>query len=331
MALHAGKLPPELLRRIVATLPPGDPRVIVGPGTGRDAAVVAVADRYLVIKTDPITFATDDIGWYAVQVNANDVACLGARPLWFMLTSLLPVGCPDTLPQQIVAQVLEACTELGIAFLGGHTEMTIGIDRPIVSGVMIGEAAPEELVRPERARSGDAILLTKGIALEGASLIARERESVLLSRGVDPALLTRAKAFLRNPGINVLREARMAAAAGASVLHDPTEGGLATALWELCEATNLGAQIDRRSIPIIPEAKALCDLYQLDPLGAIASGALLIGIAAAKAGELIGQINQVGIACTRIGEFREANHGVRLDDAPMPRFDSDELTKVFGD
>ena len=124
---------------------------------------------------------------------------MGAQPLWFMLTTLLPVGCADSLPEEILAQVTSACAALGVSFVGGHTEVTPGIDRPLVSGVMVGEARREELVRPDSAQPGDAILLTKGVPLEGASIIAREKEGQLLARGVDPGLIARAKAFLRTP------------------------------------------------------------------------------------------------------------------------------------
>ncbi len=329
MSLSPGKLPPHILQRIIASLPPLDPRVLVGPGIGRDAVVIEMADRYLVAKTDPITFATDEIGWYVVQVNANDVACLGARPLWFMLTSLLPPGCDEALPARIAAQVVEACSAHGIAFLGGHTEMTIGLDRPLLVGFMLGEASREALVRPERARPGDAILLTKGAPIEGAAIIAREKRAELLAQGVAPSVIARAARFLRDPGISVLREARLAADAGAHLLHDPTEGGLATAIWELCESAQLGAQITRVAIPILPESRTLCDAFALDPLGTIASGALLIAIAPERADALMAQIESAGIACVRIGKFVPRDLGVTLDGAPMPRFDSDEITKIF--
>lgn len=329
MPLRAGKLPSDLLRAIIARVPTADPRVLVGPAVGRDAAVVEMADRYLVVKTDPITFATEEIGWYVVQVNANDVACLGARPLWFMLTSLLPEGCDQRLPGAIAAQVVDACNAIGVAFLGGHTEITIGLDRPILCGSMFGEAAREELIAPGRAKAGDVILLTKGVPLEGASLIAREKADDLLARGVDDALIRRAQTLLHSPGISVVPEARIAARGGACALHDPTEGGIATAVWEMCEANGLGARISNAAIPYIPEGRRVCDAYALDPLGTIASGALLIAIAPDRAEGLQQEIQHAGIVCSRIGELVDSDRGVLLDDRVMPRFDSDELTKVF--
>src|SRR6185437_15279740 len=89
--LPAGKLPPDLLAKLLATIP-DDPSIVVGAGVGRDAAAVRHGDRILVLKSDPITFATDEIGWYAPNVNANDIACMGATPRWMLSTALLPEG-----------------------------------------------------------------------------------------------------------------------------------------------------------------------------------------------------------------------------------------------
>ena len=329
MPLRAGKLSPELLKRIIERVPALDPRVLVGPAIGQDATVIEMADRYLVAKTDPITFATDEMGWYVVQVNANDLACLGAQPRWFMLTTLLPEGCDERLPELLADQVLGACAESGIAFVGGHTEVTLGLDRPLLCGTMLGEAARDSLVRPGCARDGDVLLLTKGVPLEGAAIIAREKESELLARGVDRDIVQRARMFLHQPGISIVREAQMAVRAGVRALHDPTEGGLATAVWELCEANGLGAQVRREAIPLLAEARTLCEAYALDPLGTIASGALLIAIEAAKADTLRQAIQSVGIDCAVIGMLVDSKKGVRLDDEPMPRFDADEITKLY--
>ena len=156
-----------------------DSRLVVKPGIGRDAAVISFGDRYLIAKTDPITFATAEIGWYAVQVNANDIAAMGGTPRWFLAALLLPEG--KTNPQMvetIFEQISRACRDLGITLCGGHTEITLGLDRPIVVGQMLGEAEPGQLASPERILPGDEILLTKGIAIEGTALIAREKKEL---------------------------------------------------------------------------------------------------------------------------------------------------------
>ena len=199
--MQPGKLPHDILARLLRDLPRRDPRVLLGPGVGRDAAVIDTGGpRLLVAKADPITFASEEIGWYAVHVNANDIACTGARPLWFLATILLPAGSTPSLPESIFAQAAEACEALGIEIVGGHTEITIGLDRPIVSGAMLGEAERDGLVRPDGARAGDALVLTKGIAIEGTAVLAREAAPALRKLGVPVATVETARRYIRTPG-----------------------------------------------------------------------------------------------------------------------------------
>ena len=139
--MDIGKFPSSLLERLL--LKPGvkDPKVLLGPGVGEDAAVIDLGETLLVAKSDPITFATDRIGWYAVQVNANDIACTGGTPRWFLATLLVPESFTEDQAEELYTQVLDACTAIDVTLIGGHSEVTYGIDRPIVSGTMLGEVA----------------------------------------------------------------------------------------------------------------------------------------------------------------------------------------------
>ena len=304
------------------------------PGIGRDAAVISFPDRYLVAKTDPITFATDQIGWYAVQVNANDIAAMGGKPLWFLATLLLPEGKTGFAEvEAIFAQIAEACRELGIVLCGGHTEITHGFDRPVVVGQMLGEVEREKLIIPERARPGDDILLTKGIAIEGTALIAREKESVLAQLGEE--FVTKCRSLLRRPGISVVRDAQIANyTAVLHALHDPTEGGLATGLHELAAAAHVGLLVEMERITILPETALLCQELGLDPLGLLASGALLIAAPEGEAPKIITALQAAGIGASVIGKILEKEKGVKLmrrgrvEDLPV--FSRDELARFFG-
>ncbi len=335
--LPIGKHRAETLQAIFDKHPLRDPRVVVGPRVGEDAAVIDMGDRYLVATTDPITFATDEIGWYAVQVNANDIAVRGARPRWFLATLLLP---PRTTTEASVAALFAelhaACDELDVALVGGHTEITHGLDRPIVVGTMLGEVAKERLVTTGGARVGDAVVLTKGVPLEGAAIIAREKEAELRGRGVPATVIRRAKGFLRAPGLSVLPEVEIACElATVHAMHDPTEGGIATALVELADAAGVGLRIDRDRIMVLPEARMLCEAFGLDPLGTIASGALLMTLAPADASVVIHALARESIDSHFIGQVVERQQGVVLvagsRQEPMPVFPQDEISKLFAE
>src|SRR5213593_556562 len=92
MRLQTGKLPHRILQTLLRYRGAADRRVIVGPTFGEDAAVIDLGSQYLILKSDPVTFTADEIGWYAVHVNANDVAVMGARPAWFQATIIVPTG-----------------------------------------------------------------------------------------------------------------------------------------------------------------------------------------------------------------------------------------------
>jgi hydrogenase maturation factor len=313
---------------------------VLGPGIGHDAAVIAFCepgkgrpDRYLVVKTDPITFASDEIGWYAVHVNANDVACTGATARWFLATLLLPQARTDeALVDGIFDQIAHTCEQLDIALVGGHTEITHGLDRPVVVGSMLGEVDGTALVRPDGAQPGDILLLTKGIAVEGTAIIAREKGDEL--DAVDRSLVTRGREFLHEPGISVVRDAAVATAAGdVHAMHDPTEGGLATGLLELAQAAQVGLVVDQAAIPVFPETAALCEALELDPLGLIASGALLLAVASDDADAIRAALGEEEIAAACIGRVVAPERGVVLRSGglehPLPRFERDEIARLF--
>ena len=333
--LPVGKLKAELLERWLGKYVPSSERVVVGPRVGEDAAVLDLGDRYLVVTADPITFATDEMGRYAVYVNANDLAVRGARPLWFVATLLLPEGsATEARVETLFGEVAAACAELDVALVGGHTEVTAGLPRPIVIGCMLGEVDKDSLVTTGGAREGDALLLTKGVPLEGAAILARERGDEAARRGVPADVIGRARDLLGRPGISVVPEARLACrAARIHAMHDPTEGGLATACWELSQAAGVGVRVYREQIPILAEGRVLCEAFGLDPLGTIASGALLLAVGAADAAAVIAACRGAGIECAAIGKVTPASDGVTLVSAgiarPMPSFERDEISRVF--
>ena len=334
--LPPGKLPAALLEELLQQEPPADPRLLVGPRPGEDAAVIDVGERLLIATSDPITFATDAIGYYAVNVNANDIASMGGTPRWFLATLLLPEkGTTAELVRDIFAQIREACRTLQVTLAGGHTEITLGLDRPLVCGQMLGETTRDRLVASAGAQIGDAVLLTKGYPLEGSAIMARERASELVEQGFAASDVARWQGLLFDPGISVVRDAAvLQRAAEVHAMHDPTEGGVATGLRELAGASNVGLRLHAERLPLLPEGRLLCDAFGLDPLGVIASGALLATVPAEQAANAIQACNAAGIACYGIGRVVPPDEGMLLcgQDVTrqLPSFARDEIVKLFG-
>ena len=332
--LVAGKLPRNLLASLLDRYAGPAAGVILGPRIGEDAAVIDVADRYLVVSTDPITFTTAEIGYYAVIINANDVVTCGARPRWFLMTVLVPEGSTDAEVETLFQQVDRACRQFEVGLIGGHTEISSGLDRPIVIGTMIGEVAKDRLVLTSGAQVGDDLLLTKGIAVEGTAILAREREGVLRSRGYAGTFIERVQRFLYDPGISVVGEALVAVeTARVSAMHDPTEGGLSGGLYELAEAAGVGLEVHQSAVAILDETATLCREFHLDPLGLIASGALLITCDPTDTDRLISAVRATGVVIHRIGRVVPQGRGVVLTgpagETPLPAFERDEIVKIF--
>ena len=334
MILPVGKLPTDILAGMLKAYTSFDERVKVGPAIGEDAAAVDMGDRYLLLKTDPITFVAEDIGTYTVRINANDIATMGGKPMWLLAAILLPEHhTTKEAVEEIFRQLSSACKELGVFLCGGHTEITPGIDRVIVVGAMIGEVRKDGLITTGGARTGDDILLTKAIAVEGISVIAR-RKGNELEAAFGSGFVQRCRAFIERPGISILKDAEIAGRYGdIHSMHDPTEGGLATGLNEVAVAAEVGLLVDEECIPVYPECQALCMYYGLDPLGLIASGSLLIAVNPRDTEKVLEALNNNGVPATKIGNIMPKEYGLKIrkrgEVSELPVFDRDEITKIL--
>ncbi len=331
--LPIGKLPANLLSQLICGLGATDPDVLIGAGLGRDAAAIAIGDRILVAKTDPITFATDNAAAYLVDVNANDLACLGATPRWLLVTALLPEGITVGAVEDLFNDLDRVATSRGIAVVGGHTEITASLDRTILVGMLMGEATADTLLRPGRARPGDRLVLANPLAIEGTALLAGELPDVLVPR-VGQDVVDRAGALLDDPGISVVPEARtMINTGGVTGLHDVTEGGLAMAVREIAAANGLGAVVDADAVPYTPETTAIADALNLNPLGMLGSGSLLATVDPELIDSVITASEHAGFTVTDLGHLHVENDQVMIQRgdtrSPMPQFDTDEVSRAL--
>jgi len=333
MATHypIGKLPYRTLARLLAAHVEADiAGLLVGPAVGEDAAAIDPGAECLIVANDPITFATDAIGHYVVHVNANDVATMGARPRWFLVTILLPAKSTEDQVEEIFSDIAVACRQLGAALCGGHTETCAGLEQPLLIGTMLGTVAHDKMLRTGAARPGDRIWCSKSIPLEATTLMARERPGWAREHLGD-FRWQRCIDLLYAPGISVVPEALAAAAAGARSLHDPTEGGVATGLHELADAAGVGFEIDMGALPLDSDGVILCSAAGVDPLGALASGSLLIVGPADRGPAIEAAVAAAGVACRPIGEIRPATEGRMLitdgERGELPTFPVDEIAR----
>jgi hydrogenase maturation factor len=241
---------------------------------GIDGTVINVGSKSLIVSMDPITGAIEKIGWLAVNINANDVATFGVKPVYFFSCLLLPKNASKRTLREICVQMDEAAKDLGIEIAGGHCEVTSRLQNPIVVGCAMGITEKGKYVTAGSAKQGDMLILTKSAGIEGTAILASDKEKQL-SKALSRIELKKAKLFYRK--ISVVRDAITAfKTGGVNAMHDPTEGGVIGGIHEMADASNLGVQIYEEKIPVASETIKICKFFDIDPLQLIGSGALLI-------------------------------------------------------
>lgn len=296
--LKIGKVPPEMLKNSVYPfLGKKRKEVLVHSGLGEDCSIIDYGENVAVVSTDPITGADKNSGYIGVYISTNDIAACGAKPIGIMVTLLLPAGSNETMLKDIMEGIHKGANSIGIEVLGGHSEITDGVVKPIISVTALGIAKKDEYVTSSGAKPGDDVIITKALGLEGTAILAADYEDILKEK-LGNELVSRAKAFIDN--IGVVEEGITAAKVGVSAMHDITEGGLLGAAYEIAEASGVGMEISEEDLPIYPETKAICEFFQINPLGLISSGSMLI--CTPKGNEVIEALKSKGIRATIVGK-----------------------------
>jgi hydrogenase maturation factor len=305
-----------------------NPRLVLGPGIGRDTAVVRLGKKLVVLTADPVTGTTKHIGEHSVHINANDIAATGAKPVWYVCTLLLPPGTSEKALARIMSGIDQASRSLGITVAGGHTEVTRGLDRPLIAGFMVGEIGGKVLSSANMC-IGDWILMTKTAGIEGTAILASEYLARL--GGMKRETIRKAQSLAKQ--ISIVEEAMgISKIAGVHALHDPTEGGVLNGLWELAEASGLGIEVWADRIPLATETSKICSELHLDPLKLMSSGCLLVAVGPNSAGRVMKSLRNRGIRVSEVGRVMPRKKGrfllkgdKKLDLVAVPQ---DELYKL---
>jgi hydrogenase expression/formation protein HypE len=327
-SLSTGKLPPELLRRLVLNRRGAERReTLIGAKLGIDAAAIALGpDEACVLTTDPITTATVGAGRLAVHVVCNDLAVMGAEPVGVLATLLFPAGISADAIEQVASEIDATARELNVEVLGGHTEIAPGLTAPLVVLTGVGKARRDRLLTAGGASTGDALVLTKAAGLEGSHILASDLADRLSS--LSPELLAEARGYASE--LSVVPDARAALELGATAMHDPTEAGVIGAVWEMAEASARGFRVYAERIPVRDATRAICDALGVDPLRLIASGALLIACPDGDA--MVRGLTERGIAAGTIGQMTAEERLLVHADGhaeTIETLDRDELYRVL--
>ncbi len=324
--LDAGKIPPDILKQVVFRRGGAKrPEVLVYPSIGEDTSVVDIGPELLVISTDPITGAQEQAGWLAVKVALNDIGASGAEPVCIMVTLLLPEGTTQDDLSAIMDDIHRACVEENVAIAGGHSEVTPGLSKPIISVTALGKTIGRRALQASGARAGDDIVLTKWAGMEGTAILAKDFRAVLRER-VDSELLDQAERLMDQ--VSVTKDGRIALLNGATGCHDATEGGVLGAIYEVCEASGTGARVDAQAIPVLPCTQEISRIAGIDPLRLVSSGCLVV--TAPDGPSLCEAYRQSGINAQVVGKITSRGRHLVMsgESFPLDPPKSDELWRA---
>lgn len=310
--MKTGKLDSGLLEEIVfRNISFRRTEVLTHPGVGEDCAVVDFGDYDCVLSTDPITGAVSDIGHIAVHVSCNDIAASGTEPLGILMTCMLPEGTTEKEIEEIMRQAGKTSTDLGVEIIGGHTEITAAVNKPVIVTTALGRTCKGCAQSAENMRPGDYVLMSKEAGLEGTGILASDFEDRLLGILCEEEF-SAAKAMLDK--ISVVKEGVIAGKIGTAGMHDITEGGVLGAVWEMCEMSGTGAELWLERIPVSCITKKVCSHFGIDWLRLISSGSMMIIAHPEQKDQLMEKIKNAGIDITCIGKVTEASSGRVLVD-----------------
>ncbi len=332
--LQIGKLPAPLLEKCLSDAVLHDPWVLQGPKPGADAAIVQSTEDLLVVSSDPITFVSAASGLHLLSININDIVTTGGYPRWLNLTYLLPPGTTEEELKELFSSLGEACKQFEVSLIGGHTEVTDAVTRPVAVGTLIGILKKDRRVDPSRCQAGDFVILVGSISVEGTAILAKEKKKDV-AKALGKEFQAQAENLMNEPGICIKDAALLASAKYlVNAMHDPTEGGIATALRELSAFCNLGIQIEKNQIPILPETLAISQHFDINPYGLLASGSLLLVLDPDEAERFQESLNQnLNLPAKIIGQLTDDKTCLWREDGedwtPIPEFTRDELSQVL--
>lgn len=324
--MKEGKLTNEVLRDVIINnIKKYSQDVIVGPVVGEDCSMIAFGDDVCVLTTDPVTAAGENMGNIGVHICCNDIASAGVKPLGVMVTVLAPLNAALEDIRQVMEEVNEACSELKIDVLGGHTEITSAVNRMVLSITAIGKGKREKVVTTGGAKTGDDIIVTGYAGLEGTAILSKSCYDYLIEKL--PQDIVKTGMNMLND-ISVVNAGVLAGQFGVNSMHDATEGGVLGAIWEVAEASERGIYIYEDRIPIKEETVKICRSLGINPYRLISSGSMIITCGNGEG--LCKLLNKNGISAGIVGKITEGNKilnsgGIEYEIEPP---ESDEIYNV---
>ena len=340
---RTGKATRELFEQVILRrLGAKDEDVLIGPRHGVDVGVVRVADGVaMALTADPVfivpAYGWQRAAWFAVHILASDAATSGLPLRWMAVDLNLPPEITDEELAELWDAFHRTCEDIGLAIVTGHTARYDGCIWPMVGGAVCMASGPEDrFVTPTMARVGDAVVVTKGAAIEATALFGATFPD-RLRQGVGEDVVKAADALFEK--MTVVPEATVARRFGlrddgVTSMHDATEGGVLGGLTEVAAASNVGMRVDLAAIPIRPEVREVCAHVGMDPYTSISEGTLIATVVPDRADRFVASLADEDVDAAIVGEVTPASDGTILvtdeGDRPLEHPGLDPFWGAFG-
>jgi hydrogenase expression/formation protein HypE len=315
-----GKISPAVFNELIfPRLGARNDKILVGPQHGVDVGIVEIGGQAVSFTCDPIfivpEYGWERAAWFAIHIIASDSVTSGLRPKLLSIDLNLPMDMTRKQLEIVWEVIHRECQKLGIAIITGHTARYENCHYPMVGGATItGIGGLDEYVTPAFCRAGDAIIITKGPAIEATGIFAamfpkiiekefgadfsRRAEGIFYKMSVVEDALTVVGVGVRENGV--------------TALHDATECGVWGGLYELAQAARLGARVEKEKIIVEDGVPEVCRFFGIDPYASISEGTLIIACKARKAGDIVGALAEKGIKSSVVGELTAPGKGMVL-------------------
>ncbi len=315
-----GKISPAIFNELIfPRLGARSDKILVGPQHGVDVGIVEVGGQAVSFTTDPVfivpEYGWERAAWFALHIIASDSVTSGLRPRYLSIDLNLPMEMTKEQLETVWDIIHRECEKLGIAIITGHTARYENCHYPMVGGAtLVGTGGLDEYVTPRLAGVGDKIIITKGPAIEASGILATMFPRLIGERFGDDFSRKAQDIFYK---MSVVEDALTAVSVGVrdngvTAMHDATECGVWGGLYELAQAADLGARIEKERIIVAEGVPEICAYFDIDPYASISEGTLLIACKEHKAEAAVAALTQKGIPASIVGELTRPEQGMVL-------------------
>lgn len=323
--MRPGKISENVLKRsVLKKIKTHREEVVSGAGIGKDCAILAFGEEQTVLSVTPVTAPVTELSSYAIPMVLNNIAVAGAHPVGVMLSILLPEETEETELRQIMEQAEEVCYAWNVEIMGGHTEVTSVVAKPVMTVTGVGRKEAARAGFPQGIKANQDIVVSKWIGLEGTARLAKEHKEELCSK-YPVRMIEEAAGY--DKYLSVIPEAATAMKSGVCGMHDVSRGGIFGALWEMASGAGVGLEVDLKKLPIKQETVEICEFFELNPYELLSGGCLIM--VTEDGNGLVSALAREEIPAVIVGRTTDSNDRILYNEDEKRYLDMPKTDQIY--